>query len=241
MMNPSELLTSLKMDLGIYSIALPMENVNEALFEVIKMRTIKTFSQYYPHTIERDVKLDEWQIVKSHYNESIYQIPDMFEDMRIIEVRKVNQKNKLIGGATFSPVFEPSIEMYTNAAQMKAGADLMSTIAPPFTFKYTQPNLLHLYNVATMSSELSIEFAFEHHDNLTTIPYTAWESFYELALLDVKRFLYNSMKHYNELQTAYGTIMLRIDDWANAESERKDLLSVWSDSYHMDSEQFYII
>lgn len=77
----------------------------------------------------------------------------------------------------------------------------------------------------------------EHDDTLASIKPSTEESFYELALLDTKVNLYSNMKYYTELQSAYGTINLRIDDWANAESERKDLLNTWGDTYHLDGPQ----
>lgn len=241
MMNPSELLTSLKMDLGIYAIAIPIEDVNTSMMEVIKLRSLRTFSQYYPYVFRQDIDLTKWTRIKDHYNESIYEIPEMMGGLRIMEIRKVDQQNKLIGGGTYSPLMDPSMDMYNDLALSNAGAHLMSSAAPPFTFRYEQPNLLYLYNSSTMSSQLTVEFAYEHAENLSTIKYTAWDSFYELALLDIKSFLYNSMKHYQDLQTAYGTISLKIDDWASAAQERKDLLSQWNENVHIDSEQIYII
>ena len=41
-MNPSQLLTSIKMDLGIYGLRLPFDNPDEAMMEVIKLKTLKT-------------------------------------------------------------------------------------------------------------------------------------------------------------------------------------------------------
>jgi hypothetical protein len=95
--------------------------------------------------------------------------------------------------------------------------------------------------MSSMYGEIDIEFAVEHTENLSSIPPTAFESFHELAELDIKIFLYNTLKHYNEIQTAYGTISLKIDDWANAEQDRKDLIEKWRDLYHLDGEVFYII
>lgn len=241
MMNPSELLTSLKMDLGIYAIAIPLEDVNTALMNTIKLRSLRTFSQYYPYVMRIDADLNKWHRIKDHYNESIYEIPELMAGLRIMEVRKVDQQNKLIGGGTFSPLMDPGMDMYHDLAMSNAGAHLMSAAAPPFTFRYEQPNLLYLYNAATLTTQMTVELAFEHAENLSTIKYTAWDSFYELALLDVKSFLYNSMKHYQDLQTAYGTISLKIDDWASAAQERKELLSQWNENVHIDSEQIYII
>ena len=48
-------------------------------------------------------------------------------------------------------------------------------------------------------------------------------------------YLYNALKYYSTIQTAYGTLDLKIDNWENAESERNDLLSQWDDNYHLDS------
>lgn len=241
MMNPSEFLTALKMDLGIYSIAIPLEDVNGALMNTVKLRSLRTFSQYYPYVMRQDVDITKWTRIKDHYSESIYEIPEVMAGLRIMEIRKVDQQNRLIGGGTFSPLMDPSIDMYNDLMMSNVGAHLMSSAAPPFTFKYVQPNLLYLYNASTMSTQMTIEFAYEHAENFTTIPYTAWDSFYELALLDVKSFLYNSMKHYQDLQTAYGTISLKIEDWASAAQDRKDLLSQWNENVHIDSEQIYII
>lgn len=241
MMNLSETLTSLKMDLGIYGISLPFDDPDKSLTEVLNLRSIKTFSQFYPHVIRIDLKLDQLRIVKSHYQESIYEIPDVFGDRKIMYVRKVEPKNKLAGSGYLNPVMDDSLDLYNSLMMGQASANLLSTATPPFTFKFVEPNLLHLYNMSTIANELTVEFALEHFPNLSSIPNTAWESFYELALLDVKRFLYNALKHHNELQTAYGTINMRIDDWSNAESDRKELIERWRDVYHLDTEQFFII
>lgn len=241
MMNVSELLTSLKLDLGVYSIALPFPDENKVLHDNIKLRTIKTFSQFAPHVIKIDLQLNELTMLKSNYTESVYEIPDIFGDRKLMNVRKVELKNKLLGNGYMGASMEGSYDMFNSTMMAQAGANLMSSITPPFTFKFQAPNLLYLYNTSTMANELSVEFAVEHFDNLSSIPNTAWESFYDLALLDTKKLLYGALKHYSELQTAHGTINLRIDDWANAESDRKELISHWRDVHHLDGEQFFII
>lgn len=240
-MNLSETLTSIKMDLGLMGLKLPFENEEEQLHKVLKLKTIKTFSQFYPHIMRIDLKLNSLKQLKNHYEESIYEIPDIFGDRKILYVRKVEQKNKLLGSGYLNPVFDDSIDLYGSIMMGQASANLMSTIMPPFTFKFVQPNLLYLYNISSLANEITVEFGVEHFDNLSSIPNTAWESFYELAILDVKKFLYGILKHYDEMQTAYGTVRLNIEDWSNADSERRDLLERWRDVYHLDTEQFFII
>lgn len=241
MMNMSELFTSIKMDLGLYGIALPFEKENEMLEKTLKLKTLKTFSQFYPHVMRLDLSLNELKVIKSHYNESIYEIPDIFGDRKIMYIRRIDPKSKLLGNGYLNPVIDDSLDMYNGLMMGQAAANLLSTATPPFTFKFLQPNLLYMYNMSTMASELTIEFAVEHFDNLSSIPNTAWQSFYDLALLDIKQFLYGILKRYDSLQTAHGTINLHIDDWSNAESERKELIAHWRDVYHLEGEQFFII
>lgn len=241
-MNASQLLTSIKMDLGIYSIKLPFEDPDKAMMEVIKLKTLKTFSTFYPQILTLTIDLNKIECVKQEYTESVYNLPmDLFGGREIMYVRNIMLKNRLLGNGFISPVFDGSVDTYNMMMMTQASANLASIAAPAITFKFSPPNQLHLYNVATAYGEVSIEFGVEHADNLSTIPETAWESFYELALVDIKRFLYNAMKHYNELQTAYGTINLRLDDWSNAESDRKEIVERMKDTYHLEHEQFFII
>lgn len=231
------------MDLGVYGLRLPFDDPDAAMMDVIKLKTLKTFSVFLPQLITVSVDLSkDLETVKEEYTESIYIIPsDLFGDREIMYVRDIYLKSKLLGNGFISPTFDGSIETYNMLMMTQANANLASIAAPAITFKFVAPNKLHLYNVATAYGVVDIEFGVEHADNLSTIPSTAWETFYELALLDIKRFLYNSMKHYNEIQSAYGTINLKIDEWSNAESERKDLIEKFKDVYHLETKQFFII
>lgn len=241
-MNTSQLLTSIKMDLGIYGLRLPFDNPDESMMEVIKLKTLKTFSSFLPQIRTLSVDLaKELECIKEEYTESIYLIPDLFAGREIMYIRNITMKSKLLGNGFIAPTFDGSVETYNALMMTQANANLAAIAAPAITFKFEPPNKLYLYNVATAYGVIDIEFGVEHAENLSTIPITAWESFYELALLDIKRFLYNIMKHYTELQTAYGTLNLRIDDWASAESERKDLVEKMKDVYHLETEQFFII
>jgi hypothetical protein len=241
-MNLSELLTAIKMDLGIYGLALPFPDGDNALYGVLKLKTLKTFSLFCPQVMRISLNLSELKNLQNFYTESIYEIPDIFGERLILFIRKVTPRNKMFGYGFTSPVFDGDINTYNNMAMTQASANLMSMAAPAMTHKFTAPNLLHLFNTASSYNEIDVEFALEHAPNMSTITPMSWDSFYELSLLDIKRFLYNTMKHYGEIQTAYGTINLKIDDWASAEADRKDMLEKWKDLYHMDiSEQFMII
>ena len=230
------------MDLGIYGLRLPFDNGDKAMMDVIQLKSLKTFSTFFPQVkmLTLDLAKDV-ETLKSEYTESKYVLPDLFPGREILYIRQINLKSKLLGNGFISPTFDGSIETYNMLMMTQANANLASVAAPAITFRFEPPNIMYLYNVATAYGMIDIELALEHAENLSTIPQTAWESFYELALLDTKRFLYNTMKHYTELQTAYGNINLRIDEWSSAESDRKDLIEKWRDVYHLEAVQVFII
>ena len=121
-----------------------------------------------------------------------------------------------------------------------AGAKLLNNMMPKLTFHYEHPRKVWIYNMYS-SAKLLFELGFEHDKSLASIPETARESFMELALLDVKMNLYPTMKQYSTINTSLGNIDLKIDDWAQAESDRKELINRLDDTYHLDFQPMYYI
>lgn len=241
MMNLSELLTSIKMDLGIYGLALPFKNADEALYDVLKLKTLKTFSPFSPQIIDMTIDLKELVCLKALYTQSKYELPDIFGDRRILYIQNVMPRTKLLGNGYLTSTYDDSVASYEGLMMTQANANLVSFAAPPITFKFEAPNIMYLYNFATSYGELDIALAIEHAPSLHSINPTTWQTFYELASYDIQAFLYNTLKHYSEIQTAYGSINLKIDDWSSAASERKDMLEKVKDTYHLDGTSLYII
>lgn len=106
------------------------------------------------------------------------------------------------------------------------------------TFEYIHPRRIKIYNQYSESA-LVFELGFQHDVSLASIPETARNAFMDLALLDAKANLYPIFKNYSNMQTAYGTIDLKIDNWENAEAERKELTDKWDDTYHLDMTPIY--
>ena len=121
--------------------------------------------------------------------------------------------------------------MLSNAAM-----NLVNLGLPRLTWDFQGPRTVYIYNCLA-SHSLIFEFMMEHDPSLMSIPATAEESFFKLALLDVKKSLYSIVKHYNNIETVYGNIDLKIDDWADADNQRNDVLNQWDDNYHLDRAQ----
>ena len=101
------------------------------------------------------------------------------------------------------------------------------------TFRFDPPNKLIIYNGWTGGS-YRIEVGMLHDPSLSTIPPGAMTHLRQLAVLDIEEYLYNKMKRIQDLDTGVGTINLRIDNWENAASEKRDLLREWDESVNID-------
>lgn len=242
MLNMSKLISSIKMDLGVYGMALPFDNPDEVFRDVLELKTIPTFSQFQPYYIPLKMDLDKSVEIEKNLQYTIYELPDVFDDSEILFVKKLEEDlDSFAHGYLDTAALMGGIS-WGDMMMGQANSNLASIAMPAVTFEYIAPNKIKIFNDSFMySRKVRLEIAVQHSNNLSTISKTAEYSFTKLATLDIKMMLYNNLKHYNDLQTAYGNINLKIDDWSNAESERVDLLREWEETYHMDITQFIII
>ena len=168
-----------------------------------------------------------------------YLLPE-FSNRNLIYVFDVNYDTSILAGLGYYGGGMPLMEgnLVNQAMMANAGALVMNTMIPKLTFKFEAPRTLYVYN-AYSCSKLVIELGFEHDKTLASIPETAREEFLKLALLDVKENLYPTLKQYTEINTAIGNINLKLDDWASAEQDRKELIDKWDDVYHLDFRPVY--
>lgn len=250
MLNPSKIISSIKMDLGVIGIALPFDNIDEVIMEVIKIKTLPTFSTYSPFYVPLEIKTDELTLIDRKAGSSIYELPDEFGDREIMFVRDIEQRdhdtnyNTTNSSSSNYGYYMGDMCAYGYQDLMLAQAELnlvgAATKGP--SFKFYPPNKIEIFNEsAGISGRYKLEVALEHSENLSTVPKTSRESFLKLATLDVKKFMYDNLKHYDNLETAYAQINLKIDDWQSAEQDRAALLEKWDSVYHLDVNQYIII
>lgn len=234
-MNLSTLVTRIKLELGIYSIALPIENPDQFITDIIQNITLRTFSTYCPYVETYRFDLTDLKKLEKHANWETYLLPDIFVEREIMQVIDVRYDEADISGIGYWGGGIPILHgnMINQAILSNAGLGLSRQTVPKLLFHYYPPRKVQLYNVLC-SSQLVFEIGLMHDKNLNSITTTMEESFHDLAELDVKDALYQMMKHYNEIQTAYGTIQMKLEDWQNAADQRKQLLDDWNNLYQMD-------
>lgn len=236
----SQLVSDLKMDTGLAFISLPFDDFENRIIDLIQTRTIPTFSIYQPFRTEVFIDLKELQCIKDEYTMSTYILPKV-NGKDILYVEDVTLDKRIIGGSYYDPVGDLCLHSYGELMLAQAHANLISISAPTLHFQFEEPNKLHLYNISSMGDKLKLRVCLEHSDNLSSITKTSWNSFYKLALLDFQCFLYNSLKYFDGIESAHGTINLRTSEWESAFDKREDLLARWDDTYHLDGQQEYYL
>lgn len=238
-LNLSDLLTRIKLELGIYGIALPVDNLDGLMTTIIKKYTLRDYSQFFPQYDE--IRIPSSDIERRYYRNLDYididlDIPDTTD---ILEISEIYYDASDISGIGYygagMPLFSPN--MLEDVLTANIGANITNTMMPKILFKFTPPKTVRIYNL--FGGSIYIRFSKCHDISLTSIPFSQELSFTELAILDCKRFLYNICIHYNEIETAHGRIGLKLDGWQEAVSKREEIIKDWSDIAILDRPTIY--
>ena len=232
--------------MGIYGINIPIENPDDYIRETIEIFTIPTFSQFQPYYTHLHVSTDDLQKDPTNYfggrdsvDRTAYLLPE-FKNQKLMFVENVKYDNS--GTLNYDGVAGYALGgllPYNNSSLMQqmmlgnATSKLYDQMYPKLTWDFEEPNRLVIYN-KIVSNSLDITLAFQHQKNLATIPKTAEESFFKLALCDCEINFYELAKHWDNMETALGNINLKIENWQDAESRRQAIIDEWSGTYHFD-------
>lgn len=238
-MNLSNIMTRIKLKLGLMNIATPFEDLDGLILTILKDITVPVFSTYNPVKEKLHINMNDLEKLEDTDVYEKYLLPE-FTNRKLIYVFDVNYDTSILSGLGYYGGGMPLMQgnLINQAMLANAGANLMNTMIPKLTFRFVHPRELYIYN-AYSNSKLVLDLGFEHDASLASIPETCREEFLKLALLDVKENLYPTLKQYTELNTSIGNINLKLDDWANAEQERKELIDRWDDTYHLDFQPYY--
>lgn len=237
-MNLSNLITQIKMELGIYTIALPIDNIDKTISDIIKETTLRTYSQYFPQY--EIVRIPSGTIEKLSRNlEYVDLMIHVPVGQEIVFVADIYYDASDISGIGYygagMPIYSPN--MIQDILTTNIGANLTNAMFPKLTWEFTTPNKVRVYHL--YGGSIFIKYAKLHDMSLASIPFSQEETFKNLSILDCKKVLYHILKHYNEIETAHGRINLRIDDWQDATAERKDILKEWDENYHLEQKTIY--
>ena len=238
-MNMSKVYTYLRNILGLNQLALPFKEpgtdkpilVENVINTVITTITIPIYSMYQPWRREGSAFLRDLQQIDRY--DHIYLLPSYLTDPPIIDVLDVHLPFTNTRG-TFGDI-APAYGINRSVqgvATSQAYMMLAGTMRAEPTFEYKGENKVRLYGFPKV--ELIFEIKAQHLPNGETIDEGCFKSFTDLAILDMKEYLFNNLKYWDKIPTAHGELNLRIETWEGATAEKTAMLNQWDDTYHVD-------
>ena len=237
-MNISQAISQIKMSLGLNGITLPFQDddgrpipTENVIHDVLKTVTIPTFSQFVPWKREAEIRIKDLKVIDK--KRCIYELPEYLTWTPIQYVVTIDMPYQNTRGTwgDMAPAYGISRSaqgMLTAQAYMMTAGQMR---AEP-TFDYLGHNQIRLFGWP--NSSINIMVGARHLENGESIEEGCYDSFMELAELDVKKFLYNNLKLFDGIQSAFGTINLKIEEYQSADQDRNQLLERWRDSFHLD-------
>ena len=213
--------------------------------EVIKKDTLVTFSRYYPHRLKMvvgDDTTNKWTDPKS--GTIWYYIKDeILLDNKLLGIMDIDWQDHTtansslgatsIGGGYYYPNFACPIETFNSIMLLQANADMASLYNRGIFIDFEYPNRFCLRGLGNTNYDLDrfVIILLIEHQSLSTISPTKMETFEALAQADVAKFLYNNLRYYDGLETAYLNIDLKLDELNTEGDKREQILDQIKDAY----------
>jgi hypothetical protein len=188
----------------------------DEIIENIQEESLITFSKFYPYQVE--TVIGEHTKVEGTNNE--YYLETEFD---ILGVSKVFDNITMYAGGGLMPyshnMVDPMSRQWT--------ADAISINKNPLVFQFNHPNTVTLTPALYVIRDTKVLLNVVHPEHFGTVPTNLQDEFLKLALLDTKEVLYQIRHRFANLQTAFGSIELFIDDLAEAPNQKEELLEKW--------------
>lgn len=244
-MNISEVINDIKLTLGLNTIALPFKDSTENIISEIMKTSIRTFSRYKPlikegYEEKKRLRSPDDNAKKNciyYLPPSLTTTPVQYADAYVASATNQDGEiltNSFTVGSPFVGFGSYYPQDILNATQTGAAINKYAGItASTPTSKWLGYNKIQLYN---FPENIFVRFVVkcEHDLSGETIPETCVEAFTQLAVLDVQRTLYNNLKNMVNVGGAFKEVNIKIDDWSNAESQRRELIDKWTQTFHYD-------
>lgn len=216
MLNQTKVLRNIEIDLGFKFTAIELSH--EEIIDVIKLRTLPTFSKYFPYQ-ERVVVRRSTDLVEGYTNR--FHIRSEYDIININNVVNVNSRTFIADNisATPHPAYGQGLGSFL---ERQVVSDLSSGSTNPSTWIYYHPNMIEI--APLIGENMLIVCNVVHPDTFITIPTNMEEIFMELASIDVRASLYPIRNRFNNMETTFGQLDLFMESLESAKDERRELI-----------------
>lgn len=197
-----------------------LELSTDDILNTIRMETLPTYSKYFPYIIYHYINPDTDKV--NGYDNRYYLKCENYTVLGVAEVYMTNTYYGDIAGLGYSS----AVGMNGSEAQMIQ--DVLSVNRVPVTHRYNpDDDSVTIFPAGTPKTAVLVKLKVVHLDDFSSIPLNMRDEFLKLCLYDVQMAIFPLRRRFANLQTAFGSIELFIDDLQEASSRRDELLEKW--------------
>lgn len=225
---------------------------------VIEEQTMDTFSRYYPHKfpmvvndttcykkyINENDQSSAMRNKKDGYKTIWYYIKDeVLEGVKLLGVQDIDWTDYTtnnsslgatsLGGGYYYPSFACPEATLDSVLALQMNADMSSLYNRGIYIDFEYPNRFSLKGLGNTNYDLDsfVVILLVKHNSLATISPTKMEIFEDLAICDIADFLYNNLKYFDNLETIYVNIDMKLGDLQDKANQRNEIIERLRDSY----------
>jgi hypothetical protein len=239
--NMTALLNRIEREIGTSKLNLPEDLRKDKWNTIIEEHTLVTFSNYFPHMVKVEVE-------RSDMKDGLYvidetKIPGIGSEVKILGIRDFSFRSMYPNSATYASQAYGSVDAFSGfgydleqAFLMQAAADQASFFNIGLYVEFFPPNMVSLRSSTEQDygkffGRVVFDVHVMHTPNLNTIEPTKMELFRELAKADICDWLYNQLKLFDDLETVFGTVNMKLDDIRDIGKSRDQLMDKIETNY----------
>lgn len=240
--NMTLLLNRIERQFGLRNYPLPEGLKKDDWPQIINEETIPTFSNYFPYCIQVIVTPE---MEKDGFFFIDQTVP---EGTRIIGVKDIDwlayrsdARFDRYGINLDAQTWMTRQYALDDIAMTTVGADMMSLFQLGIFINFIPPNKIRLESVNGNTISKYRKFplnVFIQHPGLHTISPTMMETFTLLAKCDVATAIYNELKYYDNMDTVYVNLDLKLDQLSQYADKREEVVRILDEAHISTSNEY---
>ena len=211
--------------------------------DVIKEDTMVTFSRYFPYHMKmviNDESCDKkkennivWYYIKSELLDGIKLLGVLDIDWLDNTTRNASLGATSLGGGYYYPSFACPAATFESIISLQTNADFASLYNRGVYIDFEYPNRFAIKGLGNTNYDLNsfVIILLIEHKSLSTISPTKMETFESLAIADVANWLYMNLRYYDNLNTAFVEIDLKLQELNSIADKRESIIEDLKNSY----------
>lgn len=221
--------------------------------KVLEISTLPSIDILYPRIIT--ISIGDLTPIGTRGNNVGYRIPlDKTEGLDIISVRSLVPKRtdeqtagidmnnvattnnirmyaypNRFGRYSSANMYESIVNAQINYADRMAMSQVLESPLP----RFEAPNILWINRSSSGYASYDVQLCTKNDPNLVTLDDRIFEAVKRLFILDVKAAIYGEYGILSTIETPFGTIDLKIEDWSTARQDRQELYDQYESMAHL--------